>query len=92
MFGGVGEHVGHGLEPLSFRDGEPAGGQQRPDLPHRAGDRGAAGAVQLGQQSVRELEPQVNQGDDDRVGERQVVIGASAGRADTLVAAAPEQA
>ena len=39
--GGVGEHVGQGAQPDAglAGHGEPAGGQQRPDLPDRAGDR-----------------------------------------------------
>ena len=71
--------------PGSPGHGEPAGGQQRPDLPDRAGDRGPVNPVQLGQRRVRELEPQVNEGDDDPVGEREVVVRACAGRAQPLV-------
>jgi len=80
-FGGVGEHVGQGLQPDAglFGHGEPAGGQQRADLPDRPADRGAVHPVQDGKRSVRELKPQVNQGRDDPVGKRQVVAGARAG-------------
>src|SRR5205814_10407374 len=73
--GGVGEDVGEGAQPQvrAVRDGEPAGGEQRADLGDRAGDGGAVDPVQLCQGRVGELEAQVNEGDDDAVGERQVV-------------------
>ena len=47
--------------------------------------------VDHGQSLVRELEPQVNEGDDDPVGERQVMGRPGAGRAKPLVAPACEQ-
>jgi hypothetical protein len=91
--GGIGEHVSQGPQPDAGLSGhgEPAGGQQRPDLADRAGDRGPVDLVQLGQRRVRELEPQVNKGDDDPVGERQAVIRARSGRAQPLVLPAGEQ-
>ena len=91
--GGVGEHVGQGAQPDAglCGDGEPAGGQQRPDLADRAADRGPVHPVHDGQGLVRELEPQVNQGDDDPVGERQAVIRARSGRAQPLVLPAGQQ-
>jgi hypothetical protein len=85
--GGVGEHVSQGLEPDAglAGHGEPAGGRQRPDLPDRAGDGGAADAVQRGQGLVRELKAQVDEGGDDPVDERQVVVGAGARRAQPIM-------
>jgi hypothetical protein len=47
--------------------------------------------VQLGQRRVRELEPQVNKGDDDPVGERQAALWARSGRAQPLMLPAGEQ-
>ena len=47
--------------------------------------------VHHGQSLVRELEPQVNEGDDDPVSERQVMVRPGAGRAQPLMAAALEQ-
>ena len=90
---GVGVHVGQGAQPQvrTAGHGESAGGQQRPDLPDRAGDGGTVHPVQLGQQLVRKLKPQVNEGDDDPVGKRQVVVRAGARRAHPLVAAALAQ-
>jgi hypothetical protein len=91
--GSVGEQVGQGPQPDAglAGDGEPAGGQQRPDLMNRAGDRGPVNPVQPGQRPVRELEPQVNQGGDDPAGERQVVVRAGPGGALALVPAALKQ-
>jgi hypothetical protein len=91
--GGAGAQVGEGLQPDPglAGDGEPAGGQQRADLVNRAGERGPVNPVQPGQRLARELEPQVNKGDDDPVGERQVVVRAGAGGALALVPAAAEQ-
>ena len=79
----VGEHVRQGAQPQAglARHGEPAGSQQRPDLPDRAADGGPVNPVQLREGRVRELEPQVNEGDDDPVGEHEVVVRACAGRA-----------
>ena len=91
--GGVGEHVGQGAQPDAglAGHGEPAGGQQRPHLADRTADGGPADPVHHGQSLVRELEPQVNEGDDDPVGERQVMARPGAGRAKPLVAPACEQ-
>ena len=47
--------------------------------------------VKPGQGRVRKLEPQVNKGDDDPVGERQVVVRARAGRPVALVSPAAAQ-
>jgi hypothetical protein len=58
---------------------------------NRAGDRGPVNPVQLRQGLVRELKAQVNQGGDDPVGERQVVVRAGAGGALALVPAALKQ-
>jgi hypothetical protein len=58
---------------------------------NRAGDRRPVHPVQLGQRLVRELEPQGDEGGDDPVGERQVMVRARAGRAEPLVAPALEQ-
>ena len=78
--GGVGEHVGQRAQPQPglAGHGEPAGGQQRPDLAHGAGDGGAVHPVKHRQRGVRELEPQDDQGGDDPVGERQLVVRARA--------------
>lgn len=91
--GGVGEHVGQGAQPQAGTagHGEPAGGDQRADLGDRAGDGGAVHPVQLCQGRVRELEPQVNDGDDDPVGERQVVVWPSAGSAQPVMTPARAQ-
>ena len=91
--GRVGEQVGQGPQPDAglSGDGEPAGGQQRPDLMNRAGDRGPVHPVQLRQGLMRELKAQVNQGGDNPVGERQAVVRASAGGALALVPAALKQ-
>jgi hypothetical protein len=88
--GGVGEHVGQGAQPQAraVRDGEPAGGEQRADPGDRAGDGGAVHPVQRCQCGVGELKTQVNEGDDDAVGERQVVVRAGAGGAQAAVAPA----
>jgi hypothetical protein len=76
MGGGVGEDVREGVKPQVrvAGNGEPAGGGQRPDLADRAGDGRAVHPEELCQGRVRELEPQVNEGDDDPVGEGQLVI------------------
>ena len=91
--GGIGEHVGQGAQPHAGLSGhgEPAGREQRPDLLDRAGDCGPVDPVQLGQCRVRELEPQVNQGGDNAVGERQVVVRARAGGPLALVSPAAAQ-
>jgi hypothetical protein len=80
-FGGsVGEHVGQGPQAQAGCAwySEPAGGQQRADLTDRPGDRGPVDSVEQAQGGVWELETQHDQGGDDPVGERQVVVGASA--------------
>jgi hypothetical protein len=58
---------------------------------NRAGDRGPVHPVQLRQRLVRKLKAQVNQGGDDPVGERQVVVRAGAGGAPALVPAPAKQ-
>jgi hypothetical protein len=85
--GGIGKDAGQGAQPHVglFGHGEPAGRQQRPDLPDGAGDRGPVHLVQPGQRRVRELEPQVNEGDDDPAGERQVMVRSRSGGAQPLV-------
>ena len=72
---GAGEDVGQGAEPQARAagDGEPAGGEQGADLADRPGDSRAVHPVKLRERGVRELEPQVNEGDNDAVGERQVM-------------------
>ena len=77
---GVGEHVRQRPQPQPGLAGhrEPAGGQQRPDLPGRPGDRGAVHPVEHRQRGVRELEPQHDQGGDHPVSERQLMIWAGA--------------
>ena len=93
MGGGVGEHVGQGAQPQARAagHGEPAGREERADLADRPGDGGAVHPVKLRERSVRELEAQVNEGDDDAVGERQVVVRARARCAHALVTSASEQ-
>jgi hypothetical protein len=88
--GGIGEHVGQGAQPHAglAGHGEPAGREQRADLADRPGDGRPVHPVQPGQGGVGKLEPQVNEGDDDPVGERQVMIRARARGAHTVVAAA----
>jgi hypothetical protein len=54
---------------------------------NRAGDRGPVNPEQPGQCRVRELEPQVNEGDDDPVGKRQGMVRPGAPGALPLVAA-----
>jgi hypothetical protein len=90
---GVGEHVGQGAQPHVglAGHGEPAGREQRPDLPDRAGDRGTVDAIQDGQCRMGKLEPQVNEGDDDPIDKRQVMVRTGAGRAHPLVAPALAQ-
>ena len=56
-----------------------------------AGDGGAADLVQRGEGGVRELVAQVNEGDDDAVGEGKVVVRAGAGRALAVVTSAIAQ-
>jgi hypothetical protein len=92
--GGVGEDVGQGAQPQvrAVRDGEPAGGEQRADLGDCPGDGGAVHLVKLCQGCVRELETQVDEGDDDAAGERQVVVRARARGAHPLVTPAFAQA
>ena len=91
--GGVGEDVGQGAQPQAGAagHGEPAGREQRADLMDCAGDGRAVHLVQLGESRMRELEPQVNECDDDAVGERQVVVRARAGGALALVSPPAEQ-
>ena len=91
--GGVGEDVGEGAEPQAraVRDGEPAGCEQRADLMDGAGDGGAVHLAERGEGGVRELVAQVNEGDDDAVGEGKVVVRAGAGCAQALVTPASAQ-
>ena len=89
--GGAGEHVGQGGQPLALRGGIPPPGQQRPDLPHGAGHRGAVHAVHHRQRGVRDLQPQHRQRDQHPVGEHQLMIPAGACRPAALAAAAAAQ-
>jgi hypothetical protein len=84
---GVGEDAGEGAEPQAraVRDGEPAGREQGADLMDGAGDGGAVHLAERGDGGVRELVAQVNQGDDDTVGDRKVVVRAGAGCAQAVV-------
>ena len=86
---GVGEDVGQGRQPHAgpLRDGEAAPGQQRTDLMDCAGDGRPGHPVQLGQRRVRQLQPQVDQGDQHPVDEDQLVIGP--GTSCPLTVAAP---
>jgi len=90
---GVGEDVGPGAprDAGLAGPGAPARGAPRPDLPDGAGDSGAVYPVEGGQGLVRELEPQVSEGDDDPVGEREVVARPGTGRTQPRVAPAGEQ-
>jgi hypothetical protein len=87
--GGVGEHIGQRPQPQPgpARHREPAGGQQRPDLPGRAGDGRAVHPVEECQRGVRKLEPHDDQGGDHPVGERQLVVWACAFGAQPVPAA-----
>jgi hypothetical protein len=90
---GVGEDVRQGaqLQAGAARHSEPAGGQQRPDLADRAGDRGAVHPVELCQCRVRELKAQRHQGHDDTVGDHELVIRACSRRTQTLMTPALTQ-
>jgi hypothetical protein len=79
---GVGEQVFQRAQAYSgtFRDGEAAGRQQRADLADRPGDGGAVHGVQLRQRRVRQPQPQVNQGDQQPVGEHQALLGTRTSR------------
>jgi hypothetical protein len=55
------------------------------------GDSRAVHPVKPGEGGVRELVPQVNEGDDDPVSERQVMTRSRAGRAQAPVTTAPFQ-
>jgi len=90
--GGIGEHVRQRVQPRASRGGIAPPGQQRPDLPDRAGDRGAVHAVHHRQRGVRDLQPQHRQGHQHPVGEHQVVATAGARRAQPVPAAAIPQA
>jgi hypothetical protein len=75
----------------SRRPGRPGTANPRADLGDRAGDGGAVHPVQLCQGRVRELEPQVNEGDDDPAGERQVVVRPGPGSAQPVMTPALAQ-
>ena len=91
--GGVGEHIGQRPQPQPglAGHGEPAGREQRPDLPHGPGDGGAVHPVEQRERGVRELEPQHDQGGDHPVGERQLLAGARALGAQPVLAPALPQ-
>ena len=93
MAGGVGEDVGQGAQPQvrAAGHGEPAGREERADLADRPGDGGAVDPVELGERGVRELESQLDEGDDDAVSERKVVARARARGSHPLVTSAFEQ-
>jgi hypothetical protein len=86
---GIGEHVGQGMQPCTgpLRDGKATPGQQRTDLVDCTGNGGPGHSVQLGQRRMRQLQPQVDQGDQHPVDEYQLVIGPGTGRPLTVVAA-----
>ena len=90
---GVGEDVRQGakLQAGAAGHSEPAGGQQRPDLADRAGDRGAVHPAELCQCRVRELKAQRHQGHDNAVGEHEFVVRACSRRTQTLVTPALTQ-
>jgi hypothetical protein len=90
---GVGEHIGQRPQPQPglARHREPAPGQQRPDLSHRAGDGGAVHAVEHRQRGVRQLEPQDHQRDDHPVREHQLMVRACAFGAQPVPPAAAPQ-
>ena len=77
--GGVGEHIGQRGQPQPglAGNGEPALGEQGPDLPDGPGDGGAVDPVEHRQRGVRQLEPQHYQGGDHPVRERQLPARAS---------------
>jgi hypothetical protein len=56
-----------------------------------AGDGGAVHLAERGEGGVRELVAQVNEGDDDAVGEGKVVVRSSAGCAQAVVTPASAQ-
>ena len=90
VFGlGVGEHVGQGAQAQawSLRDGEPAFGQQRPDLADRPADRGGPGLIDHAEGLVGQTGAQVDQGDQQSVGEHQLLFWPSAGLAPPVAAA-----
>jgi hypothetical protein len=62
---GMGEDVGQGMRPHTepLRDGKATPGQQRTDLVDCTGNGGPGHSVQLGQRRVRQLRPQVDQGE-----------------------------
>jgi hypothetical protein len=75
----------------AVRDGEPAGREEGADLMDGAGNRRAVHLARRGEGGARELVAQVDEGDDDAAGERQVVVRAGAGGAQALVSPAFEQ-
>lgn len=89
--GGVGEHVGQGVQPRAGWGGIAPPGQQRPDLAHRAGHRGPVHPVHDRQRGVRDLQPQHRQRDQYRVDEHQVPAQSGARRAQPAPAAALTQ-
>jgi hypothetical protein len=73
----VGEQVLQRAQPNSgtVRGGEASGRQQRADLADRPGDGGTVHRVQLRQRHVRQPQPQVNEGDQEPVGEHHALLG-----------------
>jgi hypothetical protein len=69
----------------------PPPGQQRPDLVHGAGHRGAVHPVHDRQRRVRDLQPQHRQGDQHPAGEHQVTGMPGALGAHAVSAAAAAQ-
>jgi len=91
--GGVGDHIRQGAQPNPGQvgNGEPARGQQRPDLVDRAGDGGTVDPVQHRQRLVGQLGAQHHQGDQHPIREPQPLVWAGARRASTRMAAPPAQ-
>ncbi|WP_406528148.1 hypothetical protein [Streptomyces sp. I8-5] len=78
---GVGEDIGQGAQADAgpVRGSDAANSQQRADLVDGAGDGWAGDAVEPCQCRVRQLQTQVDHGDQDSVGEDQLVIRPGSG-------------
>ena len=81
--------LGHGAQAQawSLRDGEPAFGQQRPDLADRPADRGGPDLAGHAEGLVGQTGAQAGQGDQQPTGEHQRVSWPSAGLAPPAAAA-----
>jgi hypothetical protein len=71
----------------SLGDGEPAFGQQRPDLADCPADRGGPDLIAHAEGVMGQTGAQVDRGDQQSVGEHQLVFLASAGLAPPVAAA-----